>query len=100
MSERDVYAHGVPCWVDTLQPDVDAAVAFYAGVFGWEVDAPGEMPGDPPGRYYVGRLRGRDVAGIGSLPPGGETAPPSFNTYVRVDSADDAAARAQSAGGT
>jgi predicted enzyme related to lactoylglutathione lyase len=100
MSEREGYEHGVPCWVDTLQPDVDAAVAFYGAVFGWDVGGPGEMPGDPPGRYYVAQVRGRDAAGIGSLPPGGETAPPSFNMYVRVDSADDAAVRARSAGGT
>jgi hypothetical protein len=28
------YPHGVPCWVDTEQPDVDAALAFYGGLFG------------------------------------------------------------------
>jgi predicted enzyme related to lactoylglutathione lyase len=100
MSKRDAYEHGVPCWVDTLQPDPDAAAAFYAGVFGWELGAPGEMPGDPPGRYFVARLRGREVAGIGSQPADGQPLPPSFNMYVRVDSADDAAAEAQRAGGT
>jgi len=100
MSERDGYEPGVPCWVDTLQPDPDAAIAFYAGVFGWEVGAPGEMPGDPPGRYFVAQLHGRDVAGIGSQPADGQPLPPSFNMYVWVDSADDAAAEAQAAGGT
>ena len=25
MTERDGYEHGVPCWVDTWQPDADAA---------------------------------------------------------------------------
>jgi uncharacterized protein len=29
MSERNDYPPGVPCWVDTLQPDADAAVRFY-----------------------------------------------------------------------
>jgi uncharacterized protein len=100
MSERERYEHGVPCWVDTLQPDPEAAIAFYAGVFGWDIGTPGEMPGDPPGRYFVAQLRGRDVAGIGSQPADQESLPPSFNMYVRVDSADDAAAAAQSAGGT
>ncbi len=70
MSERDDYEPGVPCWIDTLQPDPDAAMAFYAALFGWEFAGPGEMPGDPPGRYFVARLRGRDVAGIGSQPAG------------------------------
>ena len=30
MPERDGYIPGVPCWVDTSQPDPDAALAFYA----------------------------------------------------------------------
>jgi predicted enzyme related to lactoylglutathione lyase len=99
MSQRDGYEHGVPCWVDTLQPDPDAAIAFYAGVFGWEFGAPGDMPGDPPGRYFVAQLGGRDVAGVGSLPADSQPLPPSWNMYVWVDSVDDVAATAQSAGG-
>jgi uncharacterized protein len=94
MSERDGYQPGVPCWVDTLQPDPDAATGYYGAVFGWDFDGPGPMPGD--GRYFVARLRGRDVAGVGSLPPG---APPSWSTYVQVESADAAAERALEAGG-
>ena len=99
MSKRDAYEPGVPNWVDTLQPDVDAALAFYGGLFGWEFAGPGEMPSDPPGRYYVGRLRGRDVAGVGSQVPGAP-ASPSFTMYVTVRSADEAAANAQAAGGS
>lgn len=100
MSERDDYQPGVPCWVDTLQPDPDVATAFYAGLFGWDFAGPGDMPGDPPGRYFVARLRGRDVAGVGSQPAAGLPPVPSWNTYVYVESADDAARRAPSAGGT
>jgi predicted enzyme related to lactoylglutathione lyase len=96
MSARDDYESGVPCWIDALLPDPDAAMAFYAGLFGWEFEGPGDMPGDPPGRYYVARLRGRDVAGVGSQPAG---APPSWNTYVYVASADEAARAAADAGG-
>ena len=36
MSERDGYEPGVPCWVDTRQPDPQAAVDFYTRLFGWE----------------------------------------------------------------
>jgi predicted enzyme related to lactoylglutathione lyase len=99
MSQRDDYEHGVPCWVDTLQPDPEAALVFYGGVFGWEFTGAGEMPGDPPGRYFVAQMRGRDVAGVGARPADPQQLPPSWNMYVRVDSADDAAAAAQSAGG-
>ena len=36
MPDRDGYIPGVPCWVDTNQPDPDAAAEFYGGLFGWE----------------------------------------------------------------
>jgi len=99
MSQRDTYEPGVPCWVDTLQPDPEAAIAFYAGVFGWEPTGPGEMPGDPSGRYFVAQLRGRDVAGIGSLAAEGPALPSSWNMYVCVESADAAMQKACDAGG-
>jgi uncharacterized protein len=94
--ERDGYPAGVPCWVDTGQPDPEAAVKFYGGLFGWEFED--RMPADSPQRYFVGQLRGRDVAGIGSQP---DQAPPTpvWNTYVWVDSADEAAAKVKAAGG-
>ena len=57
------------------------------------------MPGDPPGEYYVARLRGRDVAGISSLPAGAPPTP-AWVTHMAVDSADDAVERALEAGGT
>src|SRR3954447_25999363 len=100
MSEREHYPHGVPCWVETLQPDPQAALDFYGPLFGWEFAGPGPMPGDPPGEYFVARVRGRDVAGIGSLPAGGGAAGAAWSTSIRVDSADDAAARATDAGGS
>ena len=90
MSEREMYQPGVPCWVDTLQPDSKATIRFYAELLGWEFDGPG------PGGYYVARLHGRDVAGVGAQPPG---VPSAWNTYVSVASAKDAAQAAAGAGG-
>ena len=101
MSERDDYPAGVPCWVDTLQADVTAALDFYGQLFGWTFDGPGPLPGGLPGQYFVAQLRGHEVAGIGSLPGGSEgQAIASWNTYVRVESADATAAAAADAGGT
>jgi predicted enzyme related to lactoylglutathione lyase len=99
MSERDQYQASVPCWVDTAQPDPEGAIRFYGELFGWQFAGPGLMPGEPPGQYFVAQLEGRDVAGISSPPPG---VPPecAWNTYVAVDSADDAVERAKAAGGT
>jgi uncharacterized protein len=95
MLERDGYPVGVPCWVDTAQPDPEAAVRFYSGLFGWEFED--TMPADSPGRYFVARLRGRDVAAVGSQPEGMPTA---WNMYVCVESADETAAKAKDAGGS
>jgi predicted enzyme related to lactoylglutathione lyase len=97
MSERDQYPAGVPCWVETLQPDVQAAMDFYGPLFGWEFAGPWLMPGDPPGQYFVARLRGRDVAGFGSSPEGSQAT--QWVTHVRVNNVDEAAARTLSAGG-
>lgn len=93
MSQRDDYEPGVPSWVDTLQPDPEAAMAFYGALFGWEFAGPGPMG------YFVARLRGRDVAGLGAQPAGVPSAPPAWNTYVYVESAAETADRARDAGG-
>ena len=95
--KRDGYIPGVPCWVDSSQPDPETAVAFYRGLFGWEFqDA---MPAGSRGRYFVARLRGGDVAAIGSLPEGAP-AVATWNTYIWVASADETASKAQEAGGS
>ena len=97
MLERDGYPAGVPCWVDTVQPDPEAAIAFYCDLFGWEFEE--RTPAGAPQRYFVAQLRGRDVAGVGSQPEG---APPTpvWNTYISVESADEAAAKTRGAGGS
>jgi predicted enzyme related to lactoylglutathione lyase len=87
---------GVPCWIDTSQPDPEAAVAFYSGLFGWDFED--VMPPGSPGPYFVARIRGGDVAAAGSPSEGG---PPValWNTYVWVESADETAAKVLDAGG-
>lgn len=97
MPDRDRYIPGVPCWVDTSQPDPEAAAGFYAGLFGWELED--VMPPDSEGKYLMARLRGRNVAAIGSQPEG---MPPMamWNTYVAVASADETAAKVRDAGGS
>jgi uncharacterized protein len=68
MTSERTYPAGVTCWVDTEQPDVDAARHFYATLFGWTfIDA---VPADAPGTYLIASLDGAVVAAIG--PPQGE----------------------------
>jgi uncharacterized protein len=96
MPERDGYIPGVPCWVDTSQPEPEAAVDFYSGLFGWEFED--VMPPGSEGKYFTARLPGGDVAAVGSIP---ESAPPTamWNTYVWVDSADETASKVRDVGG-
>ena len=110
MPERDGYIPGVPCWVDASEPDPEAALDFYGGLFGWDFED--VTPPDAEGRYFVaqheaggwslfdtsGGTRRGDVAAVGSIPRGAP-ALATWNTYVWVDSADEAAARVRDAGG-
>jgi uncharacterized protein len=96
MPERDGYIPGVPCWVDTSQPDPEAAVTFYSRLFGWECEE--MMSPEAEGRYLMAKIRGGDVAAIGSLPPNMPQRA-VWNTYVSVANADDTAASVKDAGG-
>ena len=99
MSDRDQYPAGVPCWVETLQADVPAAIGLYEQVFGWEFAGPPGVRPEDPGAYWVARLRGRDVAGLAPLPPSHPDVRPTWMTHVRVDDVDAAAGAAGAAGG-
>jgi uncharacterized protein len=94
--ERDGYIPGVPCWIDTSQPNPEAAVDFYSGLFGWELED--VMPPEAPGKYFMARIRGGDVAGVGSIPEGAPQMA-TWNTYVWVESADETASKVTDAGG-
>jgi uncharacterized protein len=110
MPQRDGYIPGVPCWVDASEPDPEAALDFYGGLFGWEFED--VMPPGSGGEYFIARCettgwslfdrsgvsRGGDVAAVGSIP---EAASPTatWNTYFWVDSADEAASKVRDAGG-
>jgi predicted enzyme related to lactoylglutathione lyase len=95
MSDR--YIPGVPCWVDTTQPDAAAAAAFYGDLFGWELED--VMPPGAPAQYFMARIRGENVAAVSSQMGGGEE-PADWNTYVWVQDADATAAKVRDAGGT
>src|SRR3954466_2099525 len=88
------YPAGVTCWVDTEQPDLDAAAAFYAGLFGWTLtDAVPPGAGDS---YLIATLDGQDVAALAPATDGQTTA---WNTYIAVDAPDATAAAVQPLGG-
>lgn len=82
---------GAPCWVETLQPDPDAAVAFYSGLMGWTFDEAG------PTGYRVARLDGRRVAGIGRAPAMLDRG--AWAMYILVADLDQTVATVREAGG-
>ena len=92
MSQRDRYEPGVPCWVTTMQPDVDAAAEYYGGLFGWDYE--------DGGGFLTATLRGREVAAVAPLAPGTDPPPaPAWLTQVSVETAEGAAEAVRRAGG-
>ena len=96
---RTSYVQGTPNWVDLSTSDQAAAKAFYAGLFGWTYD---DQPMGEGHVYSMAMLRGHQVAAISPQPPemAATGAPPMWNTYLAVDSVDDATAKVEAAGGT
>jgi len=94
MAGPRTYPHGVTCWIDTEQPDLQAASRFYSGLFGWKLtDA---APPGAPGPYRIATLGGQDVGALAATSAGAA----AWNTYVAVDDADATAAAVTAAGGT
>ncbi|MDH4116033.1 MAG: VOC family protein [Acidimicrobiia bacterium] len=83
-------------WVDLGTPDIAGALHFYREVLGWgysQVDA-------PVATYYTATTDDGAVAGLRELGSGvAPETPAAWMIYVRVESVDDAAARAVLSGG-
>jgi uncharacterized protein len=92
MPEMTRYEHGVPSWVDIGTPNPQAALAFYAGLFGWE----GQDMGEEAGHYTIVSKDGKQVAAIS---PAQDAGPPRWTTYINVDDVDSVTKNAEAAGG-
>src|SRR4051794_34322868 len=99
MGERTQHKPGTFSWADLSTTDQDAAKEFYSGLFGWEAD---DLPVGDGAVYSMMRRDGHSMAAISTQPDQQRDAgvPPMWNSYVTVESADDAAARASSLGAT
>ena len=93
---RDGYPNGVPCWVDTEQPDPTGAAAFYGELFAWTLTD--QMPPEAPGHYVAATVDGHALAAVGSAADA--AAPAAWHTYVWVDDIDATAKQVEAAGGT
>ncbi|MEV5202559.1 VOC family protein [Streptomyces sp. NPDC053720] len=88
------YVDGAPNWTDLGTPDLDGAVDFYTGLFGWEYAAGGPETGG----YGVFTLDGKTVGGAMTVTE--EQAEPSWSVYFRSSDADATAHAVEQAGGT
>ena len=86
-------------WIELATSDPIAAKKFYSDVLGWSASENdmGEM-----GIYYIFQKNGRDAAAMYKMMPdqAAQGIPPNWLTYIGVESADDAAAKAQTLGAT
>jgi predicted enzyme related to lactoylglutathione lyase len=99
MGERTKYSPGTFSWTDLTTSDQAAAKQFYGQLFGWDaIDSPmGEGM-----VYSMMQIDGKDVGAISPQMQAQRDAgvPPTWNSYVTVESADGAADRAQKLGAT
>ncbi|MEV0693634.1 VOC family protein [Streptomyces sp. NPDC050388] len=86
---------GTPCWVSLMVHGPDTARRFYEALFGWEF-RPGPQQ---PGPYARALLDGREVAGIGLLPPDRHL-PIAWTPYFASADVDRTAEAVRSCGGT
>ena len=99
MSERTKYAPGTFSWTDLTTTDQHAAKAFYGELFGWDAE---DHPVGEGMIYSMMQIGGKDVAAISPQMQAQRDAgaPPSWNSYVTVESVDESADRAGKLGAT
>ncbi|MFD4375707.1 VOC family protein [Streptomyces sp. NPDC058486] len=95
MTEVARRSPGTPCWVSLMVHGIDATQEFYQALFGWEfVPGPQQL-----GPYVRALLGGREVAGIGQLPPDRHLST-AWTTYLATHDAYETAESIRCCGGT
>lgn len=84
-----------PNWVDLSTPDIEAALDFYGGLFGWEI----EKSITPMGDYFIGKTAGRQVCGLMKAGPEMAALPAIWTTFFNVADVDAKVRKAGDIGG-
>jgi predicted enzyme related to lactoylglutathione lyase len=94
MGERTNYTTGTFSWADLNTSDQAAAKVFYGELFGWDFQ---DMPAGEGVVYSMAHVGGKPVAAISPQPEQQRDAgaPPMWNSYITVESADHAVDRAR-----
>ena len=92
------FTHGQIHWNELATHDVEAAVAYYKDVMGWDIQTE-DMPDGP---YHMGVMDGQPMAGIYDITqiPDMDDVPSHWLTYFAVDDVDTSVAASIKAGGT
>lgn len=89
---------GAVCWAELLTRDVEAAVAFYTAVFGWEAST---QPSPSGGSYTTLSHDGEQMLGLLPMPAAVPAEAPAFwQVYFLVDDLEAAVATATARGAT
>jgi uncharacterized protein len=93
VGEVEKYPNGTMCWVDLGTSDLAGARAFYGRLLGWTVE---EVSSSDPGTYLIGRIDGKDVAGVHDHSEGGAH---GWSSYIAVDDLEAVRGRVAELGG-
>jgi predicted enzyme related to lactoylglutathione lyase len=98
MGKRTSYSPGTFSWVELATVDGAGAKQFYGSLFGWDFD---DIPVGEGMVYSMAILDGERVAALYEMGPDmrERDVPPNWLSYVTVEDADAAAARAAELGG-
>ena len=94
----DAYrTQGAFSWNELMTSDLEAALAFYTALLGWNTQ---KMP-MPGGDYHVVRVGETSVGGVMAMPAEARAGgmPPCWGSYVTVSDVDATARRAVELGG-
>jgi len=99
MTHVTLHEPGSFCWPELATTDPAGAKKFYSGVFGWTAN---DRPAGPDMMYTMLQLEGRDAGALYEMEKSQKEQgiPPHWNTYVSVESADEAAKKAKELGAT
>jgi uncharacterized protein len=99
MGTRTSYTPGTFSWTDLTTPDQASAKQFYCDLFGWRAD---DQPVGEGVHYSMMKLDDQNVAAVSPQPTAQREAgsPPTWNSYITVEVADEALRRAEQLGAT
>ncbi|MFC5753235.1 VOC family protein [Actinomadura rugatobispora] len=97
MPEKTAYEPGEPNWIEISSPDVEAATAFYGGLFGWSSYSVSDPFVGDFTIFTLGDVTGPEVAGLTSLAD--DTVSATWTCYFTVRDASKAADAVRRAGG-